>query len=110
LNWEFWQNKASGDDEEQRAKNVPTTARMPKKAGGWSGNGFLPGRPGNPGGRPKGTSITAVLREMLDEDSPDSMARVLLTATQEEISKQSRLFSKGLKGESRRNSSKKEKR
>lgn len=43
---------------------------------------FKPGHSGNPGGRPKGTSITAALRELIDEAGPDSVAGPLLEAAQ----------------------------
>jgi hypothetical protein len=45
------------DVEEQRGSNF----------GGITGKGFKPGQSGNPGGRPKGRSLTAVLRALLDE-------------------------------------------
>jgi hypothetical protein len=49
------------DVEEQRENNV----------GGITGKGFKPGQSGNPGGRPKGRSITAVVRALLDEALAD---------------------------------------
>lgn len=42
---------------EQRDNNI----------GGVTGKGFMPGQSGNPGGRPKGKSLTAVLRELLNQ-------------------------------------------
>lgn len=39
--------------------------------GGCTGKGFVPGKSGNPGGRPKGRSITAELNRLLDEGLPD---------------------------------------
>jgi hypothetical protein len=39
-----------------------------KRPGGVTGKGFRPGRSGNPAGRPKGQSITALLRAVLDKD------------------------------------------
>jgi Family of unknown function (DUF5681) len=39
-----------------------------KQLGGVTGKGFLPGVSGNPGGRPKGRSLTAILREQLDRE------------------------------------------
>lgn len=46
------------DVQEQRDNNV----------GGVTGKGFKPGQSGNPGGRPKGTSLTALLREAVDRE------------------------------------------
>lgn len=43
--------------EKQRENNV----------GGVTGKGFLPGQSGNPNGRPKGQSITARLRALLEK-------------------------------------------
>jgi hypothetical protein len=37
------------------------------KLGGVTGKGFMPGRSGNPGGRPKGESITSTLRRLVAE-------------------------------------------
>lgn len=39
------------------------------KPGGVTGKGFLPGQSGNPNGRPKGQSITSVLRAILDDEA-----------------------------------------
>ena len=36
--------------------------------GGVTGKGFKPGQSGNPGGRPKGQSVTAHLRKLLDQE------------------------------------------
>jgi hypothetical protein len=36
--------------------------------GGVTGKGWKPGQSGNPGGRPKGRSVTALLRELLDQE------------------------------------------
>lgn len=47
------------DVEEQRESNV----------GGITGKGFLPGRSGNPGGRAKGRSLTAIVREVLESNT-----------------------------------------
>ena len=39
--------------------------------GGATGKGWLPGQSGNPGGRPRGKSITAKLRKILDSEYTD---------------------------------------
>ena len=36
--------------------------------GGCTGKGFIPGRSGNPAGRPKGSGVTDRLRRILEED------------------------------------------
>lgn len=48
--------------EEQRQNNV----------GGITGKGFLPGQSGNPNGRPKGRTLTALLRERLETVADES--------------------------------------
>ena len=50
--------------QKQRKNNAPTTPA--KRPGGVTGKGFLPGQSGNPGGRPKGSSITSALRLLMD--------------------------------------------
>ena len=45
-----------------------------KRPGGVTGKGFRPGVSGNPGGRPKGRSITARLREALESNRLGSKA------------------------------------
>lgn len=49
-----------------------TTEEQRKNSGGGLANlrPFKPGQSGNPGGRPKGKSLTALLRERLDEVDP----------------------------------------
>lgn len=47
--------------EEQRKNSDPRRANL---------RPFKPGQSGNPGGRPKGKSLTALLRERLDEVDP----------------------------------------
>jgi hypothetical protein len=51
--------------------------QQPKKnrLGGATGKGFMPGQSGNPGGRKKGTSITAILNRKLDELGDDGRSR-----------------------------------
>lgn len=48
-------------------QDQPQNNAKPKKVGGVTGKGFKPGQSGNPGGRPKGTSVTAELRRLLAE-------------------------------------------
>lgn len=50
-----------------------------KMLGGITGKGFMPGQSGNPGGRPKGRSIVARLRELIDEsdESSECLARAI---------------------------------
>jgi len=54
-------------DVQQQPKN--------NRLGGATGKGFLPGQSGNPGGRKKGTSITAILNRKLDELDDDGKSR-----------------------------------
>jgi hypothetical protein len=42
-----------------------------KKLGGVTGKGFMPGKSGNPNGRPKRTPLTDVTREKLPQKIPD---------------------------------------
>ncbi len=46
---------------------APREATSGPGSGGVTGKGFQPGQSGNPNGRPKGRSITAILRRLLDE-------------------------------------------
>lgn len=46
------------------------------------GRPFEPGQSGNPGGRPRGKSVTAALRELIDAQGPESVAGPLLKAAQ----------------------------
>jgi hypothetical protein len=55
------------DVQEQRNGNL----------GGCTGRGFMPGRSGNPGGRPRGRSLTAILREALDREHPKHPGRTV---------------------------------
>ncbi len=58
--------------QEQRGNN----GKLP---GGVTGNGFRPGRSGNPGGRPKGQSLTALLRAQLDKgNNAQALAKVIV--------------------------------
>ena len=50
--------------EEQRENN-----------GGVTGKGFAPGLSGNPNGRPKGQSITSIIRAMLDREDEANPGR-----------------------------------
>ena len=45
-----------------------------KMPGGITGKGFMPGKSGNPGGRPKGGSITARIRRILERETSDGDA------------------------------------
>ena len=58
--------------QEQRGNNG-------KLSGGVTGNGFRPGRSGNPGGRPKGQSLTALLRAQLDKgNNAQALAKMIV--------------------------------
>jgi len=43
----------------------------PKKLGGCTGKGFMPGQSGNPSGRPKKKHLTEAFEEMLEEKLQD---------------------------------------
>jgi Family of unknown function (DUF5681) len=48
-------------------KNAPTT----KKLGGCTGKGWMPGKSGNPSGRPKNKLISEAYRKMLECEVPN---------------------------------------
>ena len=48
-----------------------TEEHKEKKLGGCTGKGFLPGKSGNPGGRPRRKWLTEVTEELLDEKLQD---------------------------------------
>ncbi len=83
MNWKFWQRKPAAAElaQEQPVISQPDPPQAAKKGRG-PGRPFKPGQSGNPGGRPKGTSVTAVLRELLDQAGPDSVAAPLLELAQ----------------------------
>lgn len=56
--------KASVDEQPQSNANGKKNGKL---LGGVTGKGFKPGKSGNPNGRPKGQSITSILRQLLDE-------------------------------------------
>jgi hypothetical protein len=47
----------------------------PKKLGGCTGKGFLPGQSGNPGGRPKRKPVTELYEEILNDPEAIEMLR-----------------------------------
>lgn len=51
--------------------SVQNKAKTTKKLGGVTGKGFMPGKSGNPGGRPKKTVLSDAYRAVLEREVPD---------------------------------------
>lgn len=56
------------------AGNVANNEKATKKLGGQSGKGFMPGKSGNPSGRPKSKPITDMFKRILE--NPEDMAAI----------------------------------
>src|SRR4051794_3473748 len=69
------------NDTPVRPETVPALAKLPKARRqlpeGARATQFKPGISGNPSGRPRGTSLTARLRDKLDEPAPGEPGKVL---------------------------------
>jgi hypothetical protein len=54
-------------DPVSRAQLENNASSTPRRIGGITGKGFVPGKSGNPGGRPKKKPITEIFEELLED-------------------------------------------
>ncbi len=64
-------------DSEQDVANNQESTNPPKQLGGITGKGFMPGKSGNPSGRPKRKPLTDAYIEQLNQTVPPEIARQL---------------------------------